>query len=279
MRKRRQRRFVFHANSTEWKAARSARRYAFFSRAGQDYHQGACLDRVASILHFEAAAAQDYVSGQCHGMTVWWLYLMKKREEAMLYGLVKRIVHCPLEKETQIADLAHFFYKMTYKKQNPLLFSDNRVTYRQLGALLGSKQQETYDGKYNADTLAQFFADRKQEDNQFCLCDADRLVLHTVGVYVRDNLFYLYDVNHAQGVAQLFADPYRLAEAIFTALDLKGTPSVQISTVYGNPKDAKLVPPPPAPPSWIVNLYRFFWPRQATDVLPSHSLAQRHSRV
>ncbi len=281
MRKRHRHRFIFHANSLEWKAARAAKRYAFFSQTNHEYDQAQYIDCMLSQVDLQKLLPdqKSQSAGQCHGLTVWWLQLMKKREEEMLYGLVKRIVNCPADQHETVADEMSFLFKMIFKKQNPIIYSNQRVNYKKLGMLLGGKKQVNYYGQYSKETLAQFFADRKQENNQFRLGDTGTTIKHSVGVFVRDGLFYFYDANNVQGVAERFKETKPLAEAVFKALDLEATPFMEVEMVYGDPYQAKLVPPPPALPSWWSGIYHFFW-RPAVSPSPSSpALAQPISEL
>lgn len=276
MRKRPRRRFIFHANSTEWKAARAAKQYAFFSQPNREYDQAQYVDCLLSHKDPQKLLpnAERQSAGQCHGLVIWWLQLMKKREEEMLYGLVKRIVNCPSNQPETVANEMSFLFKMIYKKQNSLYYSNLRVPYKKLGILLGGKKQADYYGRYSLETLTQFFAARKQENNQFRLGDTGELKKHSVGVFVRDDLFYFYDANNMQGVAERFTEPASLAKAVFQALEIDATPFMEIEMVYGDPRQAKLVPPPPALPSLWSSIYRFF-SRPAVCQSPApHSSAQ-----
>ena len=269
MKKRRKRRFVFHANPAEWKAARSAEHYAFFSQAGKRYWQQAFLDRLFKTIDPENEWGGEGAKGQCHGLTVWWLALMKRRQENMLYGLVKNIVNCPNNQDQNVINEMRFLFKMVFKKQNPLLFSNNTVCYRDLGLLLGGKKQHDYSGEFTKETLAIFFQDRRQDANQFCVGDTGKEDCHSVGVFVRDGQFYFYDSNHSSGVARKFSEVTLLVEAIFKALEINGTPTMEIQMIYAEPRAHKLAPPPPAPPSLMARIYHFFWAANQTKALPS----------
>lgn len=163
-------------------------------------------------------------SGYCHGLSLLWLKRMTKSREEDFYAFIRMIIDSPIKDLMEHNAAIEKFVKSIDKKQNPRLYSDNVFTYKDVNVLLKIKTQEVLDQTCISKDLAELFELARLDGMMFCLSNRKAYVLegvarkHTVAVYVRNSMFYLYDANYLHGNATVFSTAIELVREIRVCL-------------------------------------------------------------
>ncbi|MHB1948782.1 MAG: hypothetical protein ACYCQI_11800 [Gammaproteobacteria bacterium] len=197
----------------------------------QDYDQGTLLVKINKYL---ALMKRPLISteGYCHGLTLVWLYKMSEKEEDWFYRIIKNIIDYPLHKFKEIQDIEKFLIFIEWA-QNPFKYSaegEDLIHQHEVDRIL--QIEKIYPRRkptnrirdYTPAQLNQFFR-KNLADNVMVTMISDQPNSHTVGVFLRNSQYYLYDANNLTGKAvkipmenieELFA---KIRKCLYTTFD------------------------------------------------------------
>jgi hypothetical protein len=188
-----------------------------------DFSQDKLIDKINVYLTQQGRRLMSH--GYCHGLTLLWLKRMAAGREQEFYTTIKNMIACPNE---QLADMAHVIEKMRRsidKKQQPrryYRYARYQIDQFNIDAILKSERQLSLDGEYTQSSLETMLNTFCWNDDMFCISSCydqkDSEDNHTIGIYKRNQVFYLYDANNQSGVAGFYYSTEVVANEIFRLL-------------------------------------------------------------
>lgn len=152
--------------------------------------------------------------GHCHGLTLLWMQKMAERREQWFYDMVQRIVTATDEQLYLFdddVDVQKFIAKIEFA-QYPLKYTEKLAepevtSYYNVNKILELSGQIVKDGHYTQKTLRVLCRKIAQYGNAAVLWGgSDRVDPndHTIGIFYRNRIFYLYNANNQSGKAEAF---------------------------------------------------------------------------
>jgi hypothetical protein len=188
------------------------------------YSQGYLIDRINLFLRQQKRRQMDD-SGHCHGLAILWLKRIAEGREEEFYQMIKEIIDCP---ETELHKIAGSIDKMRRsmdKKQYPrrhyYRYSYFHMDYPNIDLLLKAQKQTVFDGAYTITNLENLFNESINNEDMICISTDNKgknAENHTIGVFKRNETFYLYDSNFLSGRAYVYRTADSLVSEILSCL-------------------------------------------------------------
>lgn len=201
---------------------------------------------------------QGKIEGYCHGITLLWLQKMAEGKEDWFYNTKKKIIEWAdneLEKMEDDIDVQKFIAKIEFA-QNPEIHTydpnawKSHIEKKNVDKLLETPKQTSKINRYTPASLGTLLEDIKlTNDNAIALTSRSK-IKHTIGVFIRDNKYYLFDPNYRSGIAQCFDSAHQLCDEIEKRLysnlklDVPTRMYLDLKIVKASPDIAKNVSPP-----------------------------------
>lgn len=162
----------------------------------------------------------DNDDGLCHGMTLLWLKKMASGESDWFYNTLRSILTCP--SNAMAENMGHCkerlldFFEQIDRGQNPEKYSHAEQHDTQL--ILNAEKQAYQTGRYKFEKLQDILDDAKEDGNMICISSDEDGDGHTIGVFIKNNTFFVYDSNDLAGKHQKYDAAVHVAEFITNSL-------------------------------------------------------------
>lgn len=178
------------------------------------YNQARLLRHLNQYLKSHKRPLKLETDGHCHGLTLLWLYMMSIKKEATYYDTYMRIIDCNHKAEYlyHTKQIETFLARVEWL-QNSREYSDE-IDQLNLDELTEFK---------TVDKIALNFTPQQMNEVIQKLCKENRMMVitgnhHTIGLFLRDTEYYLFDANHHTPVARRYQDTKLLTDSILKAL-------------------------------------------------------------
>ncbi|MDR3490538.1 MAG: ankyrin repeat domain-containing protein [Gammaproteobacteria bacterium] len=166
--------------------------------------------------------------GYCHGLSLLWLHHMSLRTESSFYQLVIDIISLPLSQYTPFENRIDEFIARIEWLQNANDY-DNQLEQFDVEKLLEVPHKISFSGVFNHRDLNRLLKSILDSEKMICLSGID----HSIGIYCRDEKYYIYDPNYVSGKAKIFSSIKSLTDEIFlTYLSINKKPSPTLSLFF-----------------------------------------------
>jgi len=189
------------------------------------FRQDVIIAQINCYLRAEGRPEID-IGGYCHGLTLLWLHHISLDQEAQFYAFIKELVLCPRTNFKNIAHRLEYFLAKIEWLQSPEKYST--VKQFEIDKLLEGKNRIAFSAVFNVRDLLHVLEKVLLPTKMICLSD----IKHTIGLYFKDDHFYLYDANLASGEAVKFNHINRLFEKIIAAFNETGRPIFKIGLTF-----------------------------------------------
>lgn len=151
--------------------------------------------------------------GYCHGLTLLWLYKMSEGKEKWFYDITNKIIRCKLKNLDQIEiDIEKFLAHIEWL-QNPNKYVKN-IQQLDIDKLTDTYRDYSISYSFTAETLKSNLNKLISSNRMTCISGPN----HTIGVFRRNNKFYIYDPNSITGLPQSTNKLNELQSEIISAL-------------------------------------------------------------
>lgn len=182
-----------------------------------DYNQTAIIDK---INHYLKSNNRELIleHGYCHGLTLLWLYKMSENKQKWFYDLVKKMVDTPEEKMSDIEmDMEKFIAHIEWLQQPEKYIRS--IRQMDMNESVEIPKEIPASSVFNPRQLDSILELVIQPNKMVCISGPD----HSVGVFQRDDKFYIYNPNYDSGVAKRINSikllRYELIQCLFADFD------------------------------------------------------------
>jgi len=223
----------------------------FFTFSMQDYSQDRLVQKMNTYL--QQCNRRLLNLGFCHGLTLLWLRRMTQDREEEFYAVIKKIVDCPDDELQALAPEIEKIRASIDKKQNPnryFFYCVHTVAQENIDVILKTEKQKNLDSVYTRASLRNLLQEHVINDCMTCISSdydaSESDTNHTVGLFKRDEDYYLYDSNDYSGRAQRLTDVYdvvdKLLYCIYGSFDMVEPMqfSLQIKLITDGRKNKKI---------------------------------------
>jgi hypothetical protein len=162
--------------------------------------------------------------GCCHGLTLYWQQKMSERKEQHFYDLIKKMVESPEEKLKEWQDdagIQELIKEMRYA-QYPDIY-DAKIRQVDVDLIMKTDPELFFRDWISLESFVKLI--EQYAVNRPCITVANFESMHTIGIYCRDDSYYLYDSNGETGVAvqyDIVAEAaYEMANSLFFSFGVK----------------------------------------------------------
>lgn len=135
--------------------------------------------------------------GYCHGLTLLWLYKMLEKNEKWYYDLVKKIVDTPEEKMSDIEiDIEKFIAHVEWLQQPEKIVPS--IRQMDMDESVEIPKEMPVSSVFNPRQLDSMLELVIQPNKMICISGPD----HSVGLFRRENKYYIYNPNYDSGIAK-----------------------------------------------------------------------------
>ncbi len=177
------------------------------------FSQNAVVDKLNQYLK---TRKRDLVLeyGYCHGLTLLWLYKMSSGKEAWFYDLIKKIVlvSSPKDFNKLEIDIEKFLAHIEWLQNSSIYTPD--IQQPDLDKLFETDAKTAFSAVFTPRQMEDVIEQIARPEKMICLSSPN----HTIGLFLRDNNYYLYDSNYETGEAKIFTDKKLLGKEIVTRL-------------------------------------------------------------
>lgn len=170
-----------------------------------NFNQNAIIDKLNEYLKSKDRKI-ELKHGYCHGISLLWLYKMSTGHEAWFYEAIKKIQSC--ENKNDFDN-----YEFTFEKfLSHIEWLQNSEKYLQgthqlqVDKLFEIPKKLSIPYVFTHEQLSKVLADLIPKHTMICVSGPS----HTIGVYKRNNTYYVYDPNYDEGCAKPFNDVKKL---------------------------------------------------------------------
>lgn len=165
--------------------------------------------------------------GYCHGLTLLWLHHISQNTEKDFYRLSKKIICSKTSEFKDFENQIENFLSNIEWLQNSCKYQAS-VNQFDIDKLLEANSKLHFSAIFNSRDLAHVLELSLLPNKMICLSNID----HTVGLYCKDNKYYLYNPNYESGEAQVFQHINRLQEEIINCFNKTDKPLHKIPLVF-----------------------------------------------
>lgn len=170
--------------------------------------------------------------GCCHGLTILWLKRMAQGRANDMLEIIERIIYQPADRMHEMDAEIKKFARCIDKKQRPENYSSN-ASQEDLDIILKVNEQEILDGTYLSRDLAHFFNQLPTQGSMILITHMNSFFSeakgkhfrHTVGLYIGQGLFNVYDANYRTGHEKCFSNAsdaaIEIRSCLFHTCDLR----------------------------------------------------------
>lgn len=160
------------------------------------YNQDEVIDQLNKYLKLKRRKLHlEY--GYCHGFTLLWLYKMSEGQEQWFYDLIKKIVSHKGKKFDDIElDIEKLLNHIEWLQNSSEYIS--QIQQLDIDKILGMPRDLSLSYVFNS---REFTAALKQaiQKNKMTVLSGPT---HTIGVFERENKFFIFDPNNDEGIAK-----------------------------------------------------------------------------
>lgn len=179
------------------------------------YSQSIILKRLNHYLDINQRDLK-LENGYCHGFSLLWLYHMTHNNEAWFYDVLHQIARCRTKKHFQkIATQVEWFIAHLEWLQNSKSYV-NSINQMDIDDLL-EMPKISLSFQFTKQQLYSTLRKIIHPNEMICISGPT----HTIGIYFRDNDYYLFDPNYSDGKAHVFTNLRELRDEIIRCL-IKG---------------------------------------------------------
>lgn len=151
--------------------------------------------------------------GYCHGLTLLWLYQMSKNEEKWFYQTIKKIVKSTKKTFRQHEKDIEKFLGMIEWLQQPEKYIPS-IRQMDMDQTMDLKKELPISSVFTPLQLTRILKCIVKKNKMISLSGPE----HTMGVFVRKDIFYIYNPNYPEGMAKQVKSFYQLQKKIYKGL-------------------------------------------------------------
>jgi hypothetical protein len=175
--------------------------------SSQDNHmrsQKVLLKKINVYLRI-IGGKQISEKGYCNGITILWLTMMASSTENLFYDMVDRIAACPNDKLEDMHETISTFLEWIEIGQHPRDHFGAECKQHELHKIIGADYVGSHQKHTSRAELAKLIDDHAKPGAMVCLqgwsntVKDNREIGHTVGLFNRNGVYYLFDPNYCGG--------------------------------------------------------------------------------
>jgi len=151
--------------------------------------------------------------GYCHGLTLLWLYQMSEGRESWFYQVIKNIVKSNKTSFKQHENEIEIFLGQIEWLQQPEKYMPS-IRQMDIDQTMEFKKVLPISGVFTPVQLGQILKNIVKENKMIALSGPS----HTIGIFLRKGIFYIYNPNYPEGRAKKVKSFYRLRKEILRGL-------------------------------------------------------------
>jgi len=209
------------------------------------YNQNRLINKVNQYL-----AGKEHLqwnkNGYCHGLVVLWQQKMADYQEQQYYSIIKKIIHTHADNLEVLNDdigVQKFIAQVEYA-QNPDIYSFGKeIRQIDVDIILESDREYYKKSWFSIHSFAKLLDE--QAKTRVSVTISSDASWHTIGIYFRDDKYYLFDPNYETGEAKEFDTAISAATEMMRCLynSFKLTPpqwTQDLNIMMLNPMPSKL---------------------------------------
>lgn len=176
----------------------------------QAYNQTILLEKLNKYLQLENRSLQ-LTTGYCHGITLLWLHCMANKTESWFYSTIKNIVCAENKHDFDLinTDIEKFLSHIEWLQHSDHYLHD--VHQPDIDILLEKSGKFSLSFLVDENQFNDVLLNIITKNTTVCLCSHN----HTIGVFKRENHFYIFDPNSDRGFPVITDDFLRLKKEIY----------------------------------------------------------------
>ncbi len=151
--------------------------------------------------------------GYCHGLTLLWLYQMSEGQESWFYQVIKHIIKSTKKTFRYHEHDIEKFLSMIEWLQQPEKYMPS-IRQMDIDQTMGFKKALSIAGVFTPVQLAQILKSIVKENKMIALSGPS----HTMGIFLRKGIFYIYNPNYPEGLPKKVKSFYILRKEILKGL-------------------------------------------------------------
>lgn len=154
--------------------------------------------------------------GYCHGITLLWLYLMSKGKASWFYDVIDKLLSSTSSSLQKVdPDIEKFIAYIDWgQNSEKYTHGDSCVHWWEVDKILKIPQVDAQYQWVSDSKLYTFFQQHFHQNNMIVLSRLESKIMHTIGVFVSDSLYYLFDPNSSSGRPKTFDSTGSLIDEI-----------------------------------------------------------------
>ncbi|VVC75278.1 hypothetical protein AQUSIP_05660 [Aquicella siphonis] len=232
-----------------------------------NFSQNRLLAQINNYLKAFGRKPWD-TKGYCHGLALVWLQKMADYREEEYYAVIKKIINQPLEKIRELdedIDVQKFIAQIEFA-QNSLHYGYGQlIRQKDVDKILDAPTELYMNTYFSTKFLSKTLGERAKAYPAITVSSNNRYS-HTIGIFYRDDKYYVFDANYRAGRAREYYVPMSAAlEASRCLYDRLGVKCWQ-----WRHEEVAMVHPVPSPVTSIakrsaVNTMTLFPPARVAD--------------
>ena len=165
------------------------------------YDQTRLLEKLNQYLEIKHRSL-EMKSGYCHGISLLWLHCMSNNTELWFYSTIKKIIHANNEEDFDAfsQDIERFISYIEWLQHS----SHYLPNVRQSDIDILLEKEQKYSLSFLMDENQFNYAIREIIANSTCILLSSQN--HSIGIYRRQNHFYIFDPNNSSGLPVITDD-------------------------------------------------------------------------
>lgn len=170
---------------------------------------------LAQVNNYQKALGRKPwdTKGYCHGLAIVWLQKMADYREEEFYAVIKKIINQPLDQIRELdddVDVQKFLAQIEFA-QNSLRYGYGKlIRQRDVDKILDAPTELFMSTYFSTKLLADKLKERAAAYKAITV-SSNNQYSHTIGIFYRDNKYFVFDSNYRTGRAREYSLPLSAA--------------------------------------------------------------------